>query len=93
MDYIILIAIPVAAAALIGIGRWLLRAIRREVREVVVEVVQPELDRIHARIDTHMDEEEEGLRALTEVLGELAGLDVDRLRGRLERRLDSADNS
>lgn len=91
MDYVILILIPVAAAALIGAGRWLLRAIRREVRDTVTEVVQPELDRIHHRIDTHMDEEEAGLLALVEVLGELAGLDVDQLRGRLERKLDSAD--
>jgi hypothetical protein len=86
MHPITLIAVPVAAAALIGLGRWMLRAIRREISEII----KPELDRIHQRIDEHMEEEELSIVVLTEVLAELTNLNADELRGRLERRRDAA---
>lgn len=82
------LAIPVTVACIVGLGRWMVRALGREMRRVVVETVDPKLDSIHRRIDDHMDEEEQSLLALSEVLAELAGLDLDQVRGRLERKLD-----
>ncbi len=84
------IGIPVAAAAFIAAGRWIIRAIGREVRTVVREMVEPELRAIHDRIDRHMDEEEEDLRLLIEVLQHVAGIDADAVVGRMERLKDTA---
>jgi hypothetical protein len=79
------VSIPVMAAAVIGAGRWIIRAIGREVRTVVREMVEPELRAIHDRIDRHMDEEEEDIKLLIEVLQQVAGIDADAVMGRMER--------
>jgi hypothetical protein len=83
-DYLLLIAVPVAAAACIGAGRWLIGAIRRS----VADIIRPEIERIHQRIDEHMEDEELSIVVLTEVLAELTDINPDELRGRLERRRD-----
>lgn len=84
------ISIPLTVACILGIGRWVKRAIRRELKDVITETVQPQIEAIHQRIDDHMDEEEAGLLVLAEVLAELGGLDVDQVRGRIERRKGNA---
>lgn len=86
---VIAVATTLAAATLVGIGRWTVRAIGRELRRIVEEVVSPSLAEIHERIDRHMDEEEEDLRLLIEVLQQVAGIDADSVRGRLERLKDA----
>ena len=82
------ILIPVGAAIVIGLGRWGVGVIGRELRRLIRETVEPSINSIHERIDKHMDEEEASLLVLAEVLAELGGLDVDVVRGRIERRAD-----
>jgi hypothetical protein len=79
------VAVPVLAAGLIALGRWIVRAIGREIRAVISAELAPEIERIHHRIDAHMDREEQEMLVLIEALEEVAGIDADQLRGRMER--------
>jgi hypothetical protein len=70
-------AILIAVIGLVVVGAWrfLGRSLRRELHSVIQEVVHPELQRIHERIDSHMESEEGDLKRLIEVLAHLSGED------------------
>jgi hypothetical protein len=75
----ILDAIIIAVIGLVVVGAWrfLGRSLRRELHAVIEAVVNPELQRIHERIDAHMESEEGDLKRLIEVLAHLSGEDAD----------------
>lgn len=80
VDAAIIALIGVAALA---VWRFVGRSLRRELHAVIEEVVQPELNRIHERIDAHMESEEGDLKRLIEVLADLAGENSDDIRKRI----------
>jgi hypothetical protein len=85
---------PYIDAAIIGLvgllvlGGWrfLVRSVRREMEAVVKEAVQPELDKIHKRIDDHMESEEESLKKLIMILAHLSGEDETTIKGQINGR-------
>lgn len=80
--------IDAALVSLLGVGavavwRFIGRSLRRELHAVIEEVVQPELTRIHERIDAHMESEEGDLKRLIEVLADLAGENSEEIKRRI----------
>lgn len=67
------ITVAVIGLAVVGVWKFLGRSLRRELHSVIQEVVQPELERIHERIDSHMENEEGDLKRLIEILALLCG--------------------
>jgi sensor domain CHASE-containing protein len=82
--YIEAAAIAVIGIAALSVWRFLSRSIRRELQSVIEEVVNPELVKIHERIDRHMDREEEELKNLIKALSDISGKDEDEWRRRIQ---------
>jgi sensor domain CHASE-containing protein len=75
--------IAVVGLVIVGAWRFLTRSVRRELQHVITETIQPELERIHERIDSHMESEEGDLKRLISVLAELAGEDPATIKHRI----------
>lgn len=87
--------INVAIAAIVGtvsvaLYQFVKRSIKRELQNVITETVTPELEKIngridetHARIDSHMEEEEADIRSLITILARLAQVNEDAIRKEL----------
>jgi hypothetical protein len=82
------ISLPLTVALLIGVGRWVKRAMRSELREVIGETVEPQIATLSERLDAHLTIEEHDRALLIDALEAVAGIDGDALRGRLERLRD-----
>jgi uncharacterized protein YllA (UPF0747 family) len=87
--------INTAIAAIVGTAsltlyQFIKRAIKRELQNVITEVVSPELEKIndridetHKRIDNHMDEEEADIKSLINILSKMAQVSEDEIKRQL----------
>lgn len=84
LDIANMVTVAVVGLIVVGLWKFLGRSLRRELHAVIRDVVQPELERIHHRIDAHMDSEEGDLKRLIEVLAHLSGEDPDAISGKIK---------
>jgi len=81
--YVDAAVIAIIGTGVIAVWRFVGRSLRRELHSVIEEIVNPELARIHERIDAHMESEEGDLKRLIEVLADLAGENTDDIKRRI----------
>jgi hypothetical protein len=86
MTYVDAAVVALIGLVVVGGWRFLVRAVKREMESVIKQVVSPELERIHQRIDEHMESEEGDLKRLIDLLADLSGSDSDEIRGRIRGR-------
>ena len=75
--------IAITGLCIVGGWRFVVRSVRREMESVIKETVQPEMDKLHERIDNHMESEEESLNRLIIILSHLSGEDEDTIKGQI----------
>jgi hypothetical protein len=78
------VIVAVVGLAVVAVWRFIGRSVRRELHSVIQEVIHPELQRIHERIDAHMDSEEGDLKRLIDVLAHLSGEDPDDISSKIK---------
>jgi len=89
-EYINIIVAAVAGGMGIAVFNFLKRSIKRELKQVIDEIVKPELQEIHKRIDAtheridnHMDQEEADIKALITILAKISDTPEEEIRKEL----------
>jgi len=90
ITYIEAIVAAVAGGLGIGIFNFIKRSLKRELTQIIDEIVKPELqeihkriDETHTRIDTHMDQEEADIKALITILADISSTTEEEVRKKL----------